>query len=276
MVNEKDIVVIDSIPDMKMISQGNTAEVFHYGESKVLKLFRPNMPREAVFAEYEKICIIQSVLQNVPKAHEIILYENRYGIIYEKIAGSDMIKTMLLKPYRLKSCARRLAHFHAGFLNNDIDVGLKVKQKLDNEIDATNDLSDIDKERIKKYLFSLPDGNRLCHFDFHPGNVMMVEDKPIIIDWMTACTGDPNADVARTCLLLQHGELPHANLFVRNLAHLLEKYIGRIYYEEYKKITGVSDHDIDQWTLPVAAARLMEWVPDSEKRNLLKVIEERL
>lgn len=276
MINQEDILVIDSIADTRMITQGNTAEIFYYGENQILKLFRPNMPREAVFAEYEKVGIIQSVLQSVPRAYEVVLYKNRYGIIYEKIVGSDMIKVMLSKPFMLKSYARKLAHFHTAFLSSSINVGISVKQKLNNEVDLVDDLSDVDKKIVKDYLYNLPDGNKLCHFDFHPGNVMMANDKPIIIDWMTACTGNPNADVARTCLLLQYGELPYANFFTRNLARILEKYIGKIYYKEYKKITGASSHDIDQWILPVAAARLMEWIPDSEKRNLLKVINDRL
>lgn len=276
MINEKEILVIDDIVDIKIMSQGNTAEVFAYEENKILKLFRSDMPKEAVFEEYKKASVIQTIMPNVPRVYEIVLYENRYGIIYEKITGNDMIKIMISQPFKLKHFAKELAHFHATFLKNSIDVGLSVKQKLDREIDLSDELSVVDKRKIKEYLHCLPEGDKLCHFDFHPGNVMMVNDELIIIDWMTACTGNPNADVARTCLLLQYGELPHANFAVRNLAHFLEKYIGKKYYEEYKKITGVTDGDIEQWILPIAAARLMEWIPNNEKRKLLKIIKDRL
>lgn len=278
MANKKILPInkIESISNFKMITQGNTAEVYSYDENKILKLFRQDMPKEAIFSEYEKVSKIQLALKNVPKVYEIVFYKNRYGIIYERVTGIDMIKIMLSKPHKMNFYARNLAHYHKTLLNNCLDIGISVKQKLNTEIDLADDLSKANKKTIKDYLNDLPDGNNLCHFDFHPGNVMMDNNKPVIIDFMTACMGDPNADVARTYILLKYGELPHANFFVRKLVQIFKKHIGKIYYQEYKKITGVSNHDIEKWILPIAAARLMEWIPDAEKENLLKVIKDKL
>lgn len=44
--------------------------------------------------------------------------------------------------------------------------------------------------------------------DFHPGNIMMRDQDPVIIDWMTVGLGDRCADVARTNLILNFGEMP--------------------------------------------------------------------
>lgn len=58
-------------------------------------------------------------------------------------------------------------------------------------------------------------------------NIIIRNGKPIVIDWMTACIGDPLADVAR-------------------------------------------------WELPVAAARLREWIPEEEKRLLMDIVNKNL
>ncbi|MDE5602259.1 MAG: aminoglycoside phosphotransferase family protein, partial [Clostridia bacterium] len=120
------------------------------------------------------------------------------------------------------------------------------------------------------------DGNSLCHFDFPPGNVMIKADKFYVIDWMTACNGSAAADVARTYLLLNYGELLYANLFVKLIAHIVEKHIGKVYLREYKKLTGVCDEQINKRLLPIAAARLIEWIPKTEKKNLIKFIKKEL
>ncbi|MEC0333726.1 hypothetical protein NYE76_04040 [Paenibacillus sp. FSL M7-0831] len=38
----------------------------------------------------------------------------------------------------------------------------------------------------------------------------------------------------------------------------------------------MSYHEIDGWTLPVAAARLADWIPPEEKNRLLSEIRARL
>jgi aminoglycoside phosphotransferase (APT) family kinase protein len=42
----------------------------------------------------------------------------------------------------------------------------------------------------------------LCHGDLHPGNVVLTDDGPMLVDWFDAGRGDPLADVARSTLLI--------------------------------------------------------------------------
>ncbi|MDE7158537.1 MAG: phosphotransferase, partial [Clostridiales bacterium] len=212
----------------------------------------------------------------VPKAFELVAYKNRYGILYEKINGNDMIAEMFRKPFKVGAYAKALANMHARIHNATIDLNLDIKNKLSYHINAAEDLSEQEKERIISYLKTLPDGKALCHFDFHPGNVMMKGNEFYVIDWMTACNGDAAADVARTYLLLRYGELLYANSFVKLIAHIAEKHIGKVYLRQYKKRTGMLDTEFKKWLLPIAAARLIEWIPKHEKKKLLKFIKQEL
>ena len=40
--------------------------------------------------------------------------------------------------------------------------------------------------KLLAWLDTLPDGQRFCHGDYHPGNVILTKAGPIVIDWMTA------------------------------------------------------------------------------------------
>ena len=268
--------IIDNNTEFKLLAQGITAEVYLYGNGKILKLFRENMPIEPITAEYKKAELISSDLHNVPKAYKIIEYRGRFGIVYEKIDGSDMISAMLKGIGRVKEYSKQLARIHFELHSHKTDVGCYVKSKLGLDVEGASFLSKAEKEKVKSYLQALPDRNELLHFDFHPGNILISGGEPIVIDWMTACTGDRCADAARTCLLLQYGELGYANFIVRKAARVFEKYIGKIYIEEYKRISGVSQEDIDRWLLPVAAGRLREWVTDGERKRLLRLVRGKL
>lgn len=48
------------------------------------------------------------------------------------------------------------------------------------------------------------------------------------------------------------------------------------YITHYIKLTGVNIEQIKQWELPVAAARLTEWLPKDEKTALLKFINTKM
>lgn len=38
----------------------------------------------------------------------------------------------------------------------------------------------------------------------------------------------------------------------------------------------MKDAEMEKWLLPIAAARLREWIPQSEKKKLLKFIRKRI
>ncbi len=274
-MNHNTIQLDDSF-EYKLICQGNTAEVFLYDEKTILKLFRKDFPLEIIASEFDFAKRISADLVFVPKVFGLAEYKNRYAILYEKINGKDMIAEMFRKPYKIRSYSKALANTHAKIHNSTTDLNLDIKNKLINNITATADLTEYEKEKITSYIKTLPDGKALCHFDFHPGNVIIKNSEFYVIDWMTACNGNAAADVARTFLLLQYGELLYANIFVKLIAHIVEKHIGKIYLRQYKKLTGITDAEIKKWLLPIAAARLIEWISKHEKNKLLKFIRKEL
>ena len=273
---KQDAIQLDNSFEYKLICQGNTAEIFLYDETKILKLFRKDFPLEIIEAEYDVAKSISADLTFVSKAFGLAEYKNRYGILYEKINGKDMIAEMFHKPYKIRHYSKALANTHVLIHSSTTDLSSDIKDKLLNNINAAADLSEQEKERLVAYIKTLPEGKALCHFDFHPGNVMIKNNEFYVIDWMTACNGNAVSDVARTFLLLRYGELLYANFFVKLIAHIVEKHIGKIYLRQYQKLTGTSDEEVKKWLLPLAAARLIEWIPKNEKKKLLKLVRKQL
>lgn len=267
-----------NIDTLKMIGQGNTAEIYEFEKNKIIKLFREGISKEIAIDEYEKAVFIQVYINNAPHVYDFIENNSRYGIIYERINGKDMIMVMIKSIVKINYYSRMLAHIHMtvhkAIVNSEGDF--TVKRKLTDDIEAVEVITDKNKKLLIEYLTKLPDGDSLCHFDFHPGNIMIEGKEPVIIDWMTACVGDPCADIARTYIMLSYGELPHASYFVRKFVSLFQRHICKEYYREYIKLSKFKEKEIEKWMLPVAAARLREWIPDSEKKALLAFINEKI
>lgn len=258
-----------------MIGQGNTAEIYKLDNEKILKLFRTGLPKEATEREYQNGIIVQNILDCVPKVYEMVEINDRHGIVYEEVKGTDLLKTMLVSVWKINIYSKKLAYYHIDIQKPVNDTLYTVKDKLEEDINSVNVLSEEYKDIIRNYLKQLPDGNVLCHFDFHPGNIMIADKKAVFLDWMTACKGDACADVARTCIMLKYGGVEHAPWIMKKLISVFQHRIYKVYIKEYLKITNRSIEDINRWELPVAAARLREWIPDNEKQILIQLVKER-
>jgi aminoglycoside/choline kinase family phosphotransferase len=111
-------------------------------------------------------------------------------------------------------------------------------------------------------LASMPGGESLCHGDFHPDNVILSAEGPVVIDWVDATVGNPLADVARTTILLE-GERAAGGATswaARTVLQLwLRAYIGR-----YLFLRPGGNEEYRSWQPIVAAGRMNEGI-DSQQ-----------
>ena len=254
------------------IGQGNTAEIFQLGDGKILKLFRAGIARSAIEREYQNSRVAADSFDQVPQVFDMMEQDGRQGIVFQEVGGSEMLQLMLVNPLKLRKYASDFAGYHAK-ITRPVSAELRtVHEKLRDEIGWQNDLPEEEKREVLNILSILPEGNCLCHCDFHPGNVMISENQVFFLDWMTACKGDACADAARTWLLLKYGEPLHASQKERMLICSVMRLTGRIYLRQYCRITGARKKELHRWVVPVAAARLSEWLTPHERRRLLRLI----
>lgn len=275
-LRDEDMLILRDISACQRIGQGNTAEIFLYGPGTVLKLFRDQFPESGVLKEWRVTRAVQTVYSRMPKALRLVSCGERSGILYELAEGQDLFRMIGSEPFLLFSTGKKLAEIHTEIHGKTISGILTVKEKLLQEIGWVNDLSDDEKRKITDRLLILPDGDRLCHFDFHPGNIMVSGGKLLVLDWLTACSGEPAADIARTCLLLKYGEVRNGDRLSRLILSITKVCIRRSYMRNIRRLSGITRDEIRRWILPAAAARLSEWLTEHERKRLLKLIRRNL
>lgn len=214
----------------KLIGIGNTATVYEWEEGKVLKLFYKDYPEEAVEKEFHNAMAIRNMNFSKPKAYEIIFYEERIGIIYDMGKGESLLD-WAMRTGDVQGCAIYMAKLHKAIIQNRISNVPSYKEFLKMHIPNTP-LDNLNKrEEILQSIDKLPDGDALCHGDFHPGNILISGGHTTVIDFMNLCHGDFLYDVARTVFLVEYTPVP---VEVNNKEALLQlkKTLADLYLEQ--------------------------------------------
>lgn len=259
-----------------IIGTGRTAEVYEWGQDKVLKLYYDWVPKDWVDSEIEIGYSIYKAGVSSPAIYDIVELEGRNGIAFQRINGKTMLKLIEARPWKGIYFAHHMARLHVEIHSCIADKLPSQKEKLTY---AIKDLSKMlgDKEKIIiDYLNSLPSGVSVCHGDFHPDNIIVSNKESVVIDWTNAYSGNPLGDVARTCLMINAPSIPPGiskGKFI--MLKVAKRLVYSAYLKEYIKLSRVKYASIDAWILPIAAARLRENIPGEEKW-LIDTINKRL
>lgn len=176
---------------MNLIATGNTAEVYDTGDGTVCKLFKQGYDKNAIQLEINNTKIINQTGLNTPKFFKQIEIENRTGIIYSKIEGSSLLQESenCKTPEQIIALLQDLTGLQKQLHTYSTSEGISYKDYL-----SFFHCSNIEL---------LPEGNTICHGDFHPGNIIRTADnKLVLIDFMNLCHGPKEYDIARTYIML--------------------------------------------------------------------------
>ncbi len=246
-----------------LLASGRMADTHVYGEGHVVKLFRQSMGRSSVEGEARAARVARAAGLPTPVVGDLITVHGRPGLVYERVNGPSMFALLEQRPWRIIDFARRLARLHALMHAEDIEAGLPpLRRKLEYKLRHAPTLPESVRSAALTALESMPDGQRLCHGDFHPGNVMMPVEGETIIDWADAAIGRPLADVARAALIMQAAVVSG---FIENpLLRRMARFFPHLYLRFYFRLRPGGRQEYRAWFPIVAAARLSENIPEEE------------
>jgi uncharacterized protein (TIGR02172 family) len=254
------------------IAQGRTAEIFIRDDDRVLKLYFDWCPSNWVEYESRIAQAVHAAGIPTPAAGEIVEVNGRRGLIYERVEGISMLQDMNSHPWTILRHARSLAELQIQIHQQSIPGLPSYKERLQQSISKTRHLNENLRDKYLRQVDSLPDDQVLCHGDYHPGNILITRNGPVIIDWMTACSGCSWTDVARTSLLLTIGSRG-AGKQVSPFIRLAVRLYHRLYLNRYLKTVPDKSNELKRWAPVIAAARLNEDIAP-EREALLKIVQE--
>lgn len=253
---------VRSTEGLERVGIGYQAEVFAWGSGRVLRLaYRPDQ-REEVERQSAALTAAGRAGAPVPTIFERIDVDGRPGVVMERLDGEDLLFVLGRKPWLLPDIARALGRLHAALHEVEAPPELPAVRELVAQRLISPVVPDEVRDRALARLEQLPAGNRLGHFDLHPANVLGVGDDGKVIDWSNAARADPEADVARTSLILLAATAPpHTPFVVRRLDPLGRRLLHRLYLRAYRRERPLDAELMARWREVLAAARLAEERP---------------
>ncbi|HET7646220.1 MAG TPA: phosphotransferase [Candidatus Limnocylindria bacterium] len=244
-----------------LIATGRTADVHAWADGTVLKLLRRGFPDSLGEEEAMAAARVTAAGLAAPRFLGTERVDGRFGLVYERVDGPSMVQVLVQQPDRADELAAMLADLHAA-MHDQPGTGLPdLRDGLADAIDRAPDVAADARAAARSRLEALPAGDALVHGDFHPGNVVMADGGPVVIDWLTAGAGAPAADVARTRFLLTDTVLDEQIPRERHaLVETLRHRFADAYLRRYRSLRQLDESDVAAWRLPILVARAAERV----------------
>jgi len=261
----------------KLVGQGREAEIFEWGDGAVLRLMRDPAGGERAAQQVEAMRAALAAGAQVPAVRELVEVDGRPGIVMDRVDGPALMEVLARSPWRLFSVARTLGELHAKVNSIEAPSDLTTQREaLRIRIGWADDaLPPGLRAWALEILDGLPDGDRLCHGDYHVSNVLAGATGPMVIDWTIVTRGHPTGDFARSFLLTSMGEVPPGTpRVIRVLRRAGQGFFNQAYVRAYRRGVAVDEETLERWKVVNIAARFGEKI-EIEYPRLRRFLEKR-
>lgn len=244
------------IESLEKLGEGYEAEIFAWEDGQALRLFREGHERNV---EPERIAIPAALAGGIPapRIGEPLTVAGREGTLMERINGENLLDLVGRKPWLMPREAWTTGRIHARLNGLPAPEGIatvheRVREWIGN-VEAPPPLAALAEET----LAGLPGGDRFCHSDFHPGNILLEPGgRRVVIDWGFCGAGPPEADVARSVTLLSLGEPLDPSPALRVITRSFRPVATGLYLRAYRSQRRVDMKLMWRWVVVRAIEHL--------------------
>lgn len=246
------------------IATGSRSVVREWGTDAVAKVPLASTPEGWVRYEASFTDAVWRCGAPVPKVLDLLVIEGREVSIFERVRGPSMWDAVVAEPSTAVVAGRELAELHALVLS--IRPPLAVPDQATRLACKIRAAVRAGRESAVEFLEQIPPLVRpraLCHGDFHPKNVMLGPNGPIVVDWFDVSSGEAAADIARTMLLLS-GDGAVDGTDERSPSHLpgasaeVLRTVADSYRGSIALLVEFSDVELERWRSVQMVARQSE------------------
>jgi len=252
-----------------LVAIGRTSKVYRWTDGVAAKVLERDVPAEWAELEASFTESVRRVGVPAPEVFDVITLDGRPAILFRLVDGPSMWQQMCDRPSDASRLVDLLVEVQRAVHGAGVPDRLpSLASRMRLKLDASSELTGAERRAARNLLQTMSSGCALLHGDLHPGNILLSRDGPVVIDWFDATVGHPEADLARTALLLQANgatDLRHLPGGTPELAEMVEQ----MYLERVGLYEGPSD-SFGRWKRLMAASRLAERT-DVDSRGLLEM-----
>ena len=244
------------LASLEKLGEGYEAEIFAWEDGQALRLFREGHERNV---EPERIAIPAALAGGIPapRIGEALSLGGREGTIMERIDGENLLDLVGRKPWFMTRESWETGKIHAKLNALPAPEGIatvheRVREWIGN-VEVPPHLAALAEETLE----GLEGGDRFCHSDFHPGNILLERGgRRVVIDWGFCASGPAESDVARTVALLRLGEPLDPSPAMRVITRLFRPMAAFVYLRGYQLMAPVDTILMWRWVVVRAIEHL--------------------
>ena len=193
------------VSNCKVIGKGAKGIVYRYDDETIVKVYN-NYGLEEI--NHERYLAKFAFVSGVPSAiaYDTVKVGDKYGSVFELLNASSMTKCLQDNLDKLDIYAKEFADIIKKVHDKEVDVKDLPSAKevfLKKAKMLLEDLDDKDRLKLQSLLDGIKETKNLIHGDYHPSNIMMQEDEPLLIDMDTLSYGNRIYDLANTYVCLK-------------------------------------------------------------------------
>ena len=242
--------------EKQLLAERKTKSIYREG-NKVVKRFNENYSKADVLNEALNQSRVEETDLKIAKILGVTTINGEWSIELEYIPGDTLQQLMDKNPDKMDEYLEKMVDIQIEMHKQKCPRLGKLKDKYRRKLEQVV-IDPSSKFDLYTKLDSMPKHTKLCHGDFNPSNIIVMEDgTPVILDWSHATQGNASSDAAYAYLdFLLKGE---------------EK-IGRKYLKLYCQKTNTALQYVQRWISLVSAVKLLK-ASDKEKEILMKFIQ---
>lgn len=267
------MMVSYDLEKLTLIAQGGEADLYDIGDGKILRLSRKPTPQTAEM-EQQLFQLLEENGINVPHLYETLEVNGMPGKVMQKISGQSLLDHIVRHPLmrgdemkKFVSLQLRLAKVKCG------DCAYSLEDVYHHILSGEPQVSGEVREFVQKIWSELPQGDSICHGDFHPGNILFDGRKYYLIDWSSAYRGRFVADIAHSYLLMKRvPEIPGESRLEYTAVRYWGARFAAAYFREVQNQTKIDLAEFSKWTVIMSFMRTYYGLP-SEKTGRIEYLE---
>ena len=150
----------------RSLATGNTAEIFEWG-SRVMKLYKSRAAKSAAFREAATSAAVEALGLPVPKVWSVHDVGGRWGLVFDRVTQNSFADQMLGNVSDVHRYLECMVQLHIRIHGHQAIQFAGLKVTLAAKIEASLPLAEARKKELLDTILDMPDGDRLCHGDFH-------------------------------------------------------------------------------------------------------------
>ena len=266
------------VTDCEQLGQGGNGTVYRLDEDKIVKVYKPWMKLEEI--EKERAFAKTAFINGIPSviAYDMVKVGDCLGVVFELLRSDTLGHAMVAHPEKYDEYVDKYVALAKTLHTTHVPEGsfTRIQDVMHSRADNLGQWCTPEEiELLHSLIDEIPDADTVTHNDLHPGNIMIQDEKLILIDMPEVTMGPPICDLVSVYRDMISAPKNKSSLIEQSIgmpAELIMK-TGKLFFTKYTGITDPSELEEYFKKLGLLYALNVAFTPGSKAERAMQMAD---